>query len=144
MCTAIRRNIELWLTICWIHNCRLDHGEKYISSSKHLKGRLGPHVGDGHIFWTKGGQLDLPVGDVTFFGSKEVSWIPLLVTSRFWDQRRSFGAPCWWCHTFWIKGGRLGPPVGDVTFLHQKVPDQTESWPDDPNLGLTGRRPALA
>ena len=25
------------------------------------------------------GQLDPPVGDVTFFGSKEVSWIPLLV-----------------------------------------------------------------
>ena len=71
--------------------------------------------------------MDLPVGNVTFFGSKEVSWTPLLVTSRF-------------C----TKEGRLDPPVGDVTFLHQNVPDRTESWPDDPNLGLAGRRPALA
>ena len=61
---------------------------------KHLKGRLGPRVGDGHVFWIKGGQLDLP--------------------------------------------------VGDVTFLHQIVPDRTEFWPDDPNLGLAGRRPPLA
>ena len=71
--------------------------------------------------------MDPPVSDVMFFGSKEVSCIPLLVTSRFL-----------------IKGGRLDPPVGDVTFLHQNVPDRTESWPDDPNLGLTGHRPALA
>ena len=59
--------------------------------SKHLKGQLDPHVGNGHVFWTKGGQLDPPVGngrvfwtkggqfdrgvsDVTFFGPKEVSW----------------------------------------------------------------------
>ena len=40
---------------------------------------MDPRVGDGHVFWTKGGQLDLPVGDVTFFGPKEVSWISLLV-----------------------------------------------------------------
>ena len=34
-------------------------------------------------------------------------------------------------------------PVGNVTFLHQRmVPDRTESWPDNPNLGLAGRRPA--
>ena len=51
-------------------------------------------------FWIKGGQLDLPIGDVTFLDQKEVSWIPLLVTSRFWT-----------------KGRQLDPPVGDVTFL---------------------------
>merc|ERR1712013_860783 len=28
------------------------------------------------MFWIKGGQLDTPVRDVTFFGSKEVSWDP--------------------------------------------------------------------
>ena len=33
--------------------------------SKHLKGRLGPNV-----FWIKGGHLDPPVRDVTFFGPK--------------------------------------------------------------------------
>ena len=63
-----------------------------ILQSKHLKGQ-DPPVSDGHVF-----------------GSKEVSWIPLLVTSRFWikggqldpllvkscflDQRRSVGPPC--------------------------------------------------
>ena len=38
----------------------------------------------------------------------------------------------------------MDPPVGGVTFLHQNVPDRTESWPDDPNLGLAGRRPGWA
>ena len=71
--------------------------------------------------------MNPPVGNITFFAPKEVSWIPLLVTSHFLDQ-----------------GGRLDLPVGDVTFLQQNVPDRTESWPDDPNLGLAGRRPALA
>ena len=56
-----------------------------ILQSKHLKGQ-DPPVSDGHVF-----------------GSKEVSWIPLLVTSRFW-----------------IKGGQLDPPVGDVTFFRSK------------------------
>ena len=78
---------------------------------------VGPPVGDGHIFWIKGGQLDPPVGDG---------------------------------HVFWIKGGQftkggqLDTPVGNKTFLHQNVPDGTEFWPDNPNLGLAGRRPALA
>ena len=58
------------------------------------------------------------ISNVTFFGSKEVSWTPLLVMSRF-------------C----TKGGGLDLTVGDVTFLHQNVPDRTESWPDDSNLG---------
>ena len=31
--------------------------------------------------------MDLPVGDVTFFGSKEVSWIPLSVTSMFFGSK---------------------------------------------------------
>ena len=30
------------------------------------------------------------------------------------------------------------------TMKNQNVPDWTESWPNDPNLGLAGRRPALA
>ena len=38
--------------------------------------------------------MDPPFSDVTFFGSMEVSWIPLSVTLRFLDQRRSFGSPC--------------------------------------------------
>merc|ERR1712223_1004011 len=31
---------------------------------------------------------DPPVSDVTFFGPKEVSWIPLSVTSLFWSKKR--------------------------------------------------------
>ena len=55
---------------------------KYVSinTSKQTKGKLDPPVGNGNVFWIKGGQLDPPVGNVTFFGSKEVSWIPPLVT----------------------------------------------------------------
>ena len=34
---------------------------------------FGPDVESKHLK----GQLDPPVSDVTFFGSKEVSWIPL-------------------------------------------------------------------
>ena len=45
--------------------------------SKHLKGQLDPPVSDGHIF-----------------GSKVVSWISLLVTVTFLDQRWSAGSPC--------------------------------------------------
>ena len=51
-------------------------------TSKHLKGQLDPPVGDGHVFWTKGGQLDpllvmvtFLVSDVTFFGPKDVSFL---------------------------------------------------------------------
>ena len=54
--------------------------------SKHLKGQLDPPVGNCHVF-----------------GSKVVSWISLLVMSRFW-----------------IKGGQLDPPVGNVTFFGSK------------------------
>ena len=31
--------------------------------------------------------MDLPVGNVTFFGSKEVSWTPLLVTVTFFGSK---------------------------------------------------------
>ena len=57
---------------------------------------MDPIVGNVTFFWIKGGQLDFPVGNVTFFnhggqsdpavcnvtffGSKEVGWIPLSVT----------------------------------------------------------------
>ena len=44
--------------------------------------------------------------------------------------------------TFLDQGGQLDPPVSDVTFLDQG--GQLESWPNDPNLDLAGRRPALA
>ena len=96
--------------------------------SKHLKGRLDPRVGDSDVFCIKGGQLDLPVGDGHFF----------CIKGGQLDPPVSDG------HVFCIKGGRLDPPVGGVTFLHQNVPDRTESWPGDPNLGLAGRRLALA
>ena len=64
-------------------------------SSKHLKGQLGPRVGDvtffnhggqlgpcvGDVtFFNHGGQLGTCVGDVTFFNHKEVSWGPASVT----------------------------------------------------------------
>ena len=62
-----------------------------------------------HIFWIRRSPLDPPVGDITFFGSKEVPWIPLLVTSRFLDQRRSVGSPCWWRHIFGQKDVSLIP-----------------------------------
>ena len=67
-------------------SCIQVHASVLILASKHLKG-----------------QLDPPVCDVTFFGSKEVSWIPLSVTWRFW-----------------IIEGQLDPPVGDVAFLDQR------------------------
>ena len=67
-------------------------------------------------FCIKGGQLDLPVGNVTFFASKEVIWISQLETSRFLHQRRLVG-PCVGHITFFCtKGGLLGPPVGVMMF----------------------------
>ena len=63
--------------------------------SKHLKGQLGPRVGDvtffnhggqlgpcvGDVtFFNHGGQLGTCVGDVTFFNQKEVIWGPASVT----------------------------------------------------------------
>ena len=53
-----------------------------------------------HLRWQSKhlkGQLDIPVGDFTFF-----------------DQMRSVGSPCWWCHVF---GPQLGPPEGCVCLL---------------------------
>ena len=46
-------------------------------TSKHLKRQLDPPVNNGHVF-----------------GSKVVSWIFLLVTVMFLDQRWSVGYPC--------------------------------------------------
>ena len=57
------------------------------------------------------------VGNVTFFGPKDVSWSPLSVTWRFLDQWRSAGPPCQWRDVFCTKVGRLGPPVRDVTWF---------------------------
>ena len=73
------------------------------AQSKHLKGQLGPRVGDvtffnhggqlgpcvGDVtFFNHGGQLGTCVGDVTFFNQKEVSWGPASVTWHFsrWFQ----------------------------------------------------------
>ena len=69
--------------------------------SKHLKGQLGPASVTSR-FWMKARQLgpasvtshfldqSTSVGarfcNVTFFGSKQVSWIPLSVTSGFWTK----------------------------------------------------------
>ena len=73
----------------------------------------------------------------------EVSWIPLLIMSRFWTNQ----------------GGLLDPRVNYVTFFDhqsglevqnetlrkpQNKPTQTESWPEDPILGIVGRRAAVA
>ena len=44
-----------------------------------------------------------PVGDITLFGSKEVSW-----------------GPRWGRNSFGIKGGHLGPPVGYITIFGSK------------------------
>ena len=45
------------------------------------------------IFWIKGGQLGPRVGNMTFFGSKEITWYPVLATLHFLDERRSVGTP---------------------------------------------------
>ena len=79
------------------------------AKSKHLKGQLDPlsvtsrfldqwrSVGPPcqwlHICWTKGGQLDPPVSEVTFFAP---SWGPTSVTSRFLHQRSSVEPQCRW------------------------------------------------
>ena len=47
------------------------------TQSKHLKGQLGPLVGDV-MFFNHGGQLGPCVGDA--FLIMEVSWDPVLVT----------------------------------------------------------------
>ena len=87
----------------WKKNTTVDKPETLkkkiiVKFSKQLIGRLGPR--DRHV---------------TFFASKEVSWIPLSMMWRFLDQRMSVGPPCQWRDVFCTKGGRLGPPVCDVT-----------------------------
>ena len=42
------------------------HFFTWMQKSKHLKGQLDPPVSNGHVFWTKGGQLAFPVSDVAF------------------------------------------------------------------------------
>ena len=77
--------------------------------SKHLKGQLDPlsvmlrfldqnrSAGSPcewrYVFLIKWGQLDTPVSDVTFFGSKEASWIPLSVTLRFFGSKEGSWIP---------------------------------------------------
>ena len=64
--------------------------------SKHLKGQLGPRVGDV-TFFNHGGQLGPCVGDVTFF-----------------NHGGQLGT-CVGDVTFFNHGGQLGLHVGDVT-----------------------------
>ena len=42
---------------------------------------FGPLCQSRNVFCTRGGQLDPPVSDVTFFAPKEVSWGPLFPLS---------------------------------------------------------------
>ena len=72
------------------------------------------------LFLDPRGQLDPPVGEIPFFGSKEVRWISLLVTSRFWIKGGQLDPPVGDVTFFWIKGSQLDPPVGDVTLLDQR------------------------
>ena len=53
------------------------------------------------------------------FGSKDVSWGPASVMSRFWIKRGQLG-PRVSDVTFLDQGGQLGPCVSDVTFLDQR------------------------
>ena len=101
-------------------------------------------------FFNQGGQLDIPVRDVTLFLIKEVTWIPASLASRFFNQ-----------------GGQLDLPVRDNTFSLIKevswIPllvafqkckkgvakQDVEHTPNyimarRSSLGLAGRRPALA
>ena len=125
--------------------------------SKHLKGRLDPRVGDGHVFCIKSGQLDLPVGDGHFFCIKGGQLDPPVGDSHiFCIKGGQLDPPVGDGHVFCIKGGQLDSPVGDVTFFSswrsvgatffmvfhgsrlvfmfflQNVPAQTVSWPNDP------------
>ena len=54
-----------WIVFCLLYYYQHPHWNTSIKS-KHLKGRFGPRVSDGHVF-----------------APKEVSWDPVLVTQRF-------------------------------------------------------------
>ena len=71
-------------------------------------------------FWIKGCHLDPPVSDVTFL-----------------DQRRSVESRCQWRDVFGSKKDEFSQNVSTPKYT---LP--TESWPDDPILGL-GLWPSL-
>ena len=77
--------------------------------SKHLKGQLGPRVGDV-TFFNHGGQLGACVGDVTFF-----------------NHVGQLG-PCVGDVTFFNHVGQLGPHVDDVTSTHEKPTKNMKNW----------------
>ena len=77
--------------------------------SKHLKGQLGPRVGDV-TFFIHGGQLGACVGDVTFF-----------------NHVGQLG-PCVGDVTFFNHVGQLGPHVDDVTSTHEKPTKNMKNW----------------
>ena len=54
------------------------------TKSKHLKGQLDPPVGNITFLDHQGGQLDPPVLVLRFWIIKVISWIPRSVTLRFW------------------------------------------------------------
>ena len=88
------------LTCCVLLNKRVSVLQSF-QRSKHLKG-----------------QLDLPVCKVTFFGSKQLSWIPMSVTLRFWIIKEASWIPL----SLTIldhKGCQLDPPVCNLMFLDQ-------------------------
>ena len=75
-------------------------GTKWLKS-KHIKGQLGPRVGDVKFF-NHGGQSGPSVGVVTFF-----------------NHVGQLG-PCVRDLTFFNHVGQLGPYVGEVTLTHEK------------------------
>ena len=91
------------------------------------------HAWDLLRFWIKAGQLGPCVGPVMFldqsrsvgalhgtryiFGSKQVSWFPLMGPVTFLNQV-SLGH-VWDLLRFWIKASQLQPCMGPVMFLDQ-------------------------
>ena len=82
--------------------------------SKHLKGQLGPRVGDA-TFFNHGGHLGPCVGDVTFFNHGGQLG-PRVGDVTFFNHGGQLG-PCVGDVTFFNHGGQLGPCVGDVRFV---------------------------
>ena len=111
-------------------NWRLQHSKIFIFHklfsilipSKHLNGQLGPRVNDVTFFW---GQL----GSVSQFVCN-IFILPILNCTNIWS---TISNPNW---ALEARSKTLRKPLN--------VPAQTESWPEDPILGLADSRPALA
>ena len=66
---------------------------QYCIPSKYLKGQLGPSISDVTFSGSK--EVSFAPPHESIFAPKEVSLGPVLVTSRFLHQRRSVGSSCW-------------------------------------------------